>query len=270
MKCKTPIKGFLKHRQDESGFTLTELLIVIILTTLFTMIIMMFAFDLWRSSANQQANLDTLVTRFNASDTLREEIGSSSGLIIQNSIADGHTMAPDTSIPGNYYWLPVHAVPGNIPVGAAGTYTPLIYFRHFSANSSGQFVMNGTSPYEDEYMLYLDGSAKALKQRKLANPSATGNRLKTSCPDGYVTSACPADKIIASDLTSVSTRYFSRTGNLIDHNSITDPDTGEYIGPDYPAVEVLEVTLNLSKRAAFSSTNATQNSVVIRIALRNS
>jgi type II secretory pathway pseudopilin PulG len=276
MKYKTPLRGFwpriksLKTRQDKSGFTITELLIVIILTTLFTLIIMMFAFDLWRNSATQEANLDTLLTRFNASDTLREEIGSSSGLIIQNNITDSHTLVPDSSIPGNQYWLPIHAVPGNITVGSAGTYTPLFYFRRFSQNTSGQFIMNGNQPYEDEYVLYLDGSAKALKQRSLANSSATGDRLKTSCPPAYVTSACPADRVIAADITSVSTRYFSRTGNLINHNSITDPNTGEFIGPDYPAVEVLEVTLNLSKKVSFSSTKATQNSAVIRIALRNS
>jgi type II secretory pathway pseudopilin PulG len=260
----------LKPGPGESGFTITELLIVIILTTIFTLIIMLFAFDLWRNSATQEANIDTLLTRFNASDTLREEIGSSSGLIIQNNITDSHTLVPDPSIPGNSYWLPIHAVPGNTAVGSANTYTPLIYFRRYSLNTAGQFIMNGTQPYEDEYVLYLDGSAKALKQRNLANPSASGDKLKTSCPPPYVSATCPADKVIASNITSVSTRYFSRTGNLINHNSITDPGTGEFIGPDFTAVEVLEVTLNLSKQVSFSSTKATQNSVVIRIALRNS
>jgi type II secretory pathway pseudopilin PulG len=290
MNNKTPLRGFLSRRQNrmhfvgrlfqrikklkaqqnKTGFTITELLIVIILTTLFTLIIMMFAFDLWRNSATQEANLDTLLTRFNASDTLREEIGSSSGLIIQNNITDSHTLAPDTSIPGNSYWLPIHAVPGNTPVGSAGTFSPIIYFRHYSQDNSGNFIMNGNQPYEDEYILYLDGSEKALKQRILANPAASGDRVKTTCPPAYASPTCPADKVIASDIASVSTRYFSRTGNLIDHNSITDPDTGEYIGPDFTAVEVLEVTLNLTKKVAFSSTNAAQNSTVIRIALRNS
>jgi type II secretory pathway pseudopilin PulG len=257
-------------RNNEGGFTLTELLIVIILTSLLTMIIMVFTFDLWRTSAIQEADNDTLLTRFNASDVLREEIGTSAGLIIQNSLTDSHTLAPDTSIPGNSYWLPIHAIPGNKPVGASGSYTPLIYFRRFSVNTSGQYIMNGTQPYEDEYVLYLDGTKKALMQRNLANPSAIGDKLKTSCPPALATSTCPSDRTIASDIASVSVRYFSRTGNLIDFTSITDPSTGAYIGPDFPAVEVMEFTLNLSKKAAFSSTNAQQNSTIIRIALRNS
>jgi hypothetical protein len=179
-------------------------------------------------------------------------------------------MVPDTSIPGNTYWTPIHAVPGNTTVGNSGVFKPLIYFRRYSVNNSGQYIMNGNQPYEDEYVLYLDGSKKALMQRNLANPSAAGDKLVTTCPGSVATLSCPADKTIASDIASVSLRYFSRTGNLIDYTSITDPDTGAYIGPDFPAVEVMEFTLNLSKKAAFSSTNAQQNSTIIRIALRNS
>jgi type II secretory pathway pseudopilin PulG len=302
MKYKTPLRGFLPYptkqsfagapgdarrvrnksasraifpmakssMSRDSGFTITELLIVIILTSLFTLVIMVFMFDLWRTSASDEANIDTLQTRFNASDTLREEIGTSSGLIIQNSLTDANAQVPDPSIPGGGYWLPIHAVPETTGIGASGTYEPLIYFKRYSLNGSNQYIMNGTQPYEDEYVLYLDGSAKSLMQRSLANLSAGGDKVKTSCPPASATAACPADKVIATNISSVATRYFSRTGNLIDYTSITDPDTGEYIGPDFPAVEVLELTLNLSKQPSFSSTNATQNSTIIRVALRNS
>jgi type II secretory pathway pseudopilin PulG len=256
--------------QAEDGFTISELLVVIILTTLLTLIIMVFAFDLWRTSATQEAEIDTLSTRFTASDTLRDQIGTSSGLIIQNSIADAHTLDPDPSIPGGNYWLPIHAVPQTISVGSTSSYTPLLYFQRYSFNRSNQYIMNGTSPYEDEYVLYLDGTTKSLMERVLVNPSAAGNKLKTTCPPSQASAACPADKVIAGNLASVATRYFSRTGNLIDWTSITDPDTGDYVGPDYPAVEVLELTLNLSKKPAFSSTNSTSSNTIIRIALRNS
>jgi len=257
-------------RRDETGFTITELLIVIILTSILTLIVMLFAFDLWRSSAIQQAENDTLVTRFNASDTIREFIGSSSGLIIQNSIADTNANVPDPNISGGQFWLPIHAIPGTTSMPASGSYSPLIYFRRFSQDSSKAYIMNGTSPYENEYVLYLDGTTKQLMMRTLANPSAAGNSSKTSCPPSLATPSCPADRVIAADVASVATRYFSRTGNLIDYTSITDPSTGQYIGPDFTAVEVLEVTINLSKKPAFSSTNPTSNSTVIRVALRNS
>lgn len=257
-------------KRDESGYTITELLIVIILTSLFTLTIVLFTLDLWRTAAIKQSSLDTLVTRLNASDILREEIGTSSGLIIQNSTPDSHTLVPDPTDASNNYWIPIHAIPGNKPVGGSGTYTPLIYFTRYSIDSSSHYIMNGNEPYQDEYVLYYDGSAKKLMQRSLANPNASGNKLKTSCPPALATTSCPADKEIAADIVSADMRYFSRTGNLIDYTSITDPDTGQYIGPDFPAVEVVEMKINLSKSASFSATNATQSSTIIRVALRDS
>src|SRR5436190_20717497 len=109
--------------RNEQGFTLSELLIVIVLTTLFSILILTFTFDLWHTGYLQQADLETLTTRLNAGDTLREEIGSSSGLIMQNSLADTHTLVADPAIVSGNYWLPIHAIPGNVQVGNSGTYT---------------------------------------------------------------------------------------------------------------------------------------------------
>ncbi|HSX17845.1 MAG TPA: type II secretion system protein [Candidatus Saccharimonadales bacterium] len=259
-----------KRTKKQSGFTLIELLVVIILSTFFSILILTFTFEYWRYAYLLQADLDTLTTRLNAGDILREEIGTSSGMIIQNSITDTHTLVADPSIASGYYWLPNHAIPGTTAIGASGSYKPLIYFERYSFDSSGSYIMNGSQPYEDEYVLYLNGTTKSLMQRTLVNPSATGDRLKTSCPPAQATASCPADKTIATDIASVATRYFSRTGNVIDYTSITDPDTGAYIGPDFPVVEVLELTLNLTKKPTFQKTNATSNSTIIRIALRNS
>lgn len=257
-------------KRGESGFTIAELLVVIILTSILTLVVMLFAFDLWRNSAVKEADNDTLVTRFNASDSLRELMGTSSGLIIQNSITDANVEVPDPDYPGGGFWLPIHAVPGTVAIGAAGSFTPLLYFKRYSFDSSNQYIMNGNSPFEDEYVLYLDGTDKSLMLRTLVDPDATGDKLKTTCPPEAATASCPADRTIATDIGSVSDRFFSRTGNLIDFTSITDPDTGQYAGPDFPAVEVLEVTLNLTKKPSFSSTNPVSSSTVIRVALRNS
>jgi hypothetical protein len=65
-------------------------------------------------------------------------------------------------------------------------------------------------------------------------------------------------------------RYFSRTGNTIDYTSIWDGTINSYIGPDFTAVEVVEFTLNLSKKPLFQTTSTTVNNTIVRIALRNS
>lgn len=254
---------------NQKGFSLPELIVVIVLSGLFSSLILFFFINYFRYGYLLQADLDTLTTRLNAGDILREGVGSSTGLIIQNSIADSNTLVADPDNASGNYWLPIHAIPGNKPVGNSGTETPLIYFRRFSLNNSGNYIMNGSQPYEDEYILYLDGTTRSLMQRTLANPSATGNRATTSCPPNLASVSCPADKTVADDLASIDMRYFSRNGNLIDYTSIWDADTNSYIGPDFTVVEVVELTLNLSKKPSLQTTYATSNSTIIRIALRN-
>lgn len=253
----------------EDGFTIPELLSTMVVTALFTTLILFFGFSYWRYGALLEADLDTLVTRLNAGDFLRESLSSSSGAIIQNGLPDSNTNNPDPAIPSNLYWIPLHAIPGNKPVGASGTTTPLLYYKRHSVNTSGALIMNGTQPYEDEYILYLDGSSKQMRLRALANPSAPSNRLQTSCPPAVATPSCPADKTIAVDLASVDIRFFSKSGNLIDYTSVIDPGTGLYAGPDCPTVEVVEFTLNITKKPFLQTTNATSSSTIIRIAMRN-
>jgi len=256
-------------KMDQTGFTIAELIVVIVVTAIMSGTVIFFTMTFWRSGYRLEADLDTLITRLDAGDFLRESVGFSSGLIIQNSLADSHTNNPDPAYASNNYWIPVHAIPGNKPVGATGTTSPLIYFRRPSLNSSGAYILNGSQPYEDEFVLYFNGTTKSLLQRTVANPSASGNRIKTTCPASLATASCPADKVVAADVTSIDMRYFSRTGNLIDYTSIYDPVNNVYTGPDFTAVEVVEFQLNLAKKPVFQKTNSTVNSTIIRIALRN-
>ncbi len=253
--------------KNQEGFTLPELLVVTVITGFFIGLIVFFTVSYWRYSYLLEADLDSFITRLNAGDVLRESVGTSAGLIMQNGINDPHPNNPDS---GNAnYWEIIHAIPGTKSMPAAGDTTPLLYYRRLSFNSDGNIIMNGLQPYEDEYVLYLDGSSKQLMLRSLANPNASDNRLTTSCPPSIASSSCPADRIIATDIASVGLRYFSRSGNPIDWTSITDPLTAQYIGPDFTVVEVVEFTLNISKKPLFQKTNATVNSTIIRIALRN-
>ena len=129
--------------------------------------------------------------------------------------------------------------------------------------------MNGAQPYYDEFILYLNGSTKQLLLRTLANPNASGDLHKTSCPAASASSSCPADLIMSDTITSVDTAYYSKSGNTIDFTSSTDPITGQYDGPDFPVVEVISITLHLNVRATIEGTTATTNQTVIRVALRN-
>jgi hypothetical protein len=54
---------------------------------------------------------------------------------------------------------------------------------------------NTGSPYMNELVYYKDEDI--LKQRILAHPSASGNRLRTTCPASAVTSTCSEDPVLA-------------------------------------------------------------------------
>lgn len=245
---------------------MVEMLVAIVLTALLTAVIFDFAFSYWHFAYRQQSDQEAMIERLNASDFLRDSLGTSSGLINQNSIPDSHVTVADPAQPSGEYWEILHAIPG-LKSGASDV--PLMYYKRFSFDTNGNVILNGTNPYEDEFILYLSGSTKELRLRTLANPSASGNRALTTCPPTAASASCPADKVLAHDITGVELQYYSRAGNLVNFTSSTDPLTGEYNGPDYSSVEVAQLTLNLARKPLFQSTETTKSATVIRLALRN-
>jgi len=253
---------------DQRGFSIPELIVVMTITAFLSVLILGFALDFWGTTASLDNSSETFVTRQNSGDALRDALNVGSTLISQNSLPDSHTNVPDPSDATGTHWLLIHAIPGTTAMPTTG-YKPLFYYTAPSTDSNKNFIMNGTQPYYDEFVLYLNASTKQLLQRTLANPYASGNRLTTTCPPDQASASCQADKTMGSDIASIDTRYFSRSGNTIDYTSITDPATGDYIGPDFQAVEVVELTLHLSRKATIHGTADTSNETIIRVALRN-
>lgn len=256
---------------NSDGFTIAELLSVMIVTLIFTGLITFFLFQSWRGTATLQNNLTTFAGRLNASDRLRDYLNETSGLINQNSIADPNPNNPDPAYAGGY-WIPIHAIPRTIPVGSNGTTTPVIYFEQPAVDEGKNYIMNDKQPYQNEFVLYLNGSTKKLMLRTLANTNAPNNAAVTSCPPAAVSASCPADKTIAENISAVDTLYFSKTGNTIDYTSITDPNSlppGAFIGPDFTSVEVVELNLHVFKKSTIHGGADTSSQTVIRVALRN-
>lgn len=253
--------------RNQKGFTIVELNIVLGMTALFVGLVFYFGMSYWRYASLMESDLSVFVSRLNAQDTIREIVGTSSGLITQNSIPDPNTLNSDP-IAGSNYWISIHAVPGTTSVGTSGT-TPLLYFRRIATTKTTGVAMNGTQPFEDEFVLYLDGSTKQLLMRTLANPAVSDSKMTTSCPPAIATESCPADKVIMEKLDSVESTYYSRSGITINYHSLTDPITGDYMGPDFPLVEALQYTFHVKDKPLFQSGNATVNDTIVRIALRN-
>lgn len=261
----------------QNGMSIVELIIVIAITGILTGTIFTFAINYMRIASRQQADMTSMVDRLNASDYLREHLGQSSGLSNQNSIIDANVGAQDPGKPAGY-WQELHAVPGL--KSNAASITPLLYFKKMSINTSNEVVYNGELPYEDEYIIYMDYTTRELRVRILANPNALNNKAISSCPPASATSSCPADRILSTGLTGVSTKYYDRSGNESNYESVVQKDefgntvydtNGNpiYEGPDFPIVEVIELQLKLATSFTPSPTDVTNSSTTIRVALRN-
>ena len=255
--------GLQCKKFNQAGFTVPELIVVMTLTLLFSTMVMSFAFDYWGITASLQNSNDTLVTRQNLGDTLRNRINVASNLLNQNSIIDPN--APESS---SGEWPMLHAVPLTVLTPTPGQIKPILYYEAPVLDATKNFVMRGTSPHQNNFMLYLDGTTKQLLLRTLAN-EVTENVTKTTCPSSHIVAGCGADRVMADDVVSVSTKYFSKSGNALNHNDVIDPETGVAIGPDFPDVEVVELTINLKKRATIRGTADSSSQTTIRVALRN-
>lgn len=254
-------------RRAANGFTVVELMIVLGVTAFLSALILYFGMNYWQYSALLSADNETYVQRLNAQDYIREVIGMSDGLISQNSLPDSNAGSPDP-VAGSNYWLPLHAVPKTISVSGSGI-TPLLYARKAAVNTSRQIAMNGTTPYDDEYVLYINNQTKQLMVRIIANPNVASNLIKTSCPPQSSTASCPPDKILMDNVSSITTNYYSRSGNVINYESIYDSTINAYVGPDFPAVEAVQYTFRIAYKPLFQKSDATINETVVRIALRN-
>lgn len=256
----------LKTIKTKAGFTIVEVTIVIVASGIIFGLVFSFFWEYWQYAEKAQADNDTFASRLDASDYIREIVGTSSGLITQNSIVDSTANVVDP-IAGAGYWIMMHSIPQTFTSSSSDQ--PLLYFKRFSQNSSKDFIMNGSAPYEDQYVMYLSDTNE-LRIRTLKNNSATGNILVKSCPPSSATTTCPTDKVLIGSVESVAVRYFSRSGTLIDYTPYYDVAIGATVnGPDFTSVEVIEYTIKVSKKAFTQTTNTTQSETIIRIALRN-
>ncbi|HPR09640.1 prepilin-type N-terminal cleavage/methylation domain-containing protein [Candidatus Saccharibacteria bacterium] len=261
----------MKLLYNHKGFTIPELIVVMTLTLLFSSLVLSFTFDIWGGASQLQNSSDTLVSRQNLGDTLRNRLNAATTLLNQNSIPDPNTMVSEPTDASGSHWLRIHAVPQTIPIPASGSYTPVIYYSAPAIGTNKQFLMRGSSPYQDEFILYLDGAKKQLKLRVLAvDASPLANPLKTSCPTTIATPTCPRDHILAEDVLNVSTKYFSKSGNPVNWNDVKDPETGASIGPDFSSdVEVVEMSVTYTKRAVIKGRSDSRAQTTVRVALRN-
>ncbi len=217
-------------RLNELGFTLVEALVVVSVLAIVGVTFLGLAVNYFVVITRNQELAELTINSQNLLRTTVENIRFGNGVEQSNKNFDSNAPAGgwNTSVSSFVIVLPVPAV-----------------------DASRNYIIDPLtgSPYMNELVYYKNGTT--LMERTIANSSATGNRLETSCPPSIATSSCPSDKQLA---TFVNLMTFS----MYDQNSAstTNPTLARSI----------LITLNMQRNAPGQPLNL---STTTRVTLRN-
>ena len=176
---------------NSSGFTVVELLVAMTVGT-FLMLAFLSSSTTYFTTISRADALDQMtVTSQNLLRTMVENIRYGDGILLNNQINDPNAPSGGWNTSNNNFVI-ILAVPA-IDINK----------NYIIDSSTG-------SPYMNELVYYK--SSSSLMERTLANTSASGNTLVTSCPPNLATNSCPADKTLATYSTSMSFIMYDQNG----------------------------------------------------------
>ena len=216
--------------KSSKGSTLVELLVIITVTSILAIVFLDTITNFYSVITRNNASSDLTITSQNLLRSTVETLRVGDGVRQTNSISDA-----------------------NAPGGAWSTSNSdfVIVIASPALDSSRSYIIdpNTGSPYMNELVYYKNGAL--LMQRVLANPDATGNSLKTTCPPEIATANCPADKQLAE---YVKTMLFT----LYDQDDIVTNDP----------LAARSIKIDLAMERDLSGAPLTLNNS-IRVTLRN-
>ena len=216
--------------KNTQAFTLVELTLSI--TIMGIMIVSIFGISLYYFTQVTRNSLitDMTIDSQNLLRTTVENLRYGAGVRQSNTISDANAPAGGWNT-SNTNFIIVIAVP--------------------AVDTSRNYIIDPDTgnPYNNELVYFKSGIA--LMERTLANPEATGNSLKTSCPQNLASSSCPADKHLTDNVTSmVFTLY----------------DQNDAVTTDPLLARSVKIVLGMSKSTFGGPINLSNS---IRVTLRN-
>lgn len=184
-----------KLSSDQSGFTLVELTLVMIITAILSLTMANFIETWLQQSSLAQSRANLLVTAENALDNITNDIKLSGSVDLNNRWADANG-------PG-----------GNQFGWTSGSQT--LVLAKAAVDSSNNIIFSDPAKYisqKDNDIYYLTGST--LYRRTLASTSS-GDAAVTTCPPAAATSSCPADTTIATGVSNLTFNYYDQNGNSV-------------------------------------------------------
>lgn len=215
---------------NQAGFTLVELVVAISVMAIVgvTFIGMVANYFVVITRNNELA--DMTIQSQNLLRSTVENVRLGDGILLSNQISDP-----------------------NAPNGGWNTSNSnfVIVLQVPALTTANQYITNPStgSPYMNELVYYKSGTT--LLERKLANPSASGDSFETTCPPASASASCPADPTLATYVSSMTFAMYDQ-----DAASTTDPTQARSIN----------IALTMQRNAPGHPLNLTTN---FRVTLRN-
>jgi type II secretory pathway component PulJ len=179
-------------RLNQAGVTLVELMVTCSIVAIVSIIMMNFMANWLQQNAQTRGRVELLASAQNALDQIGDDIRLSASADQNNRWRDTYAPSAPTDLQSwqsNASTLilasAVEDTSGNIVFSDAASYTS-------QKNNFIYFVKSGT-----------------LYRRTLAATGVTNNKLKTTCPAANATTSCPADKVLATNITTFSVKYYN-------------------------------------------------------------
>jgi prepilin-type N-terminal cleavage/methylation domain-containing protein len=214
----------------QEGFTLVELTVVVSVTAIVAVVFLGVITNYFVVITRNNELTDMTINAQNLLRTTVENIRYGNGVEQTNTLSDPNAPSGgwNTSNTNFVIVIPVPAEDGS---------------RNYIIDPATG------SPYMNELVYYKSGTT--LMERILANQNATGNSLQTTCPSSLATPTCPADKTLATYVSSM-------TFVLYDQNADTTTTTS--------SARSINIILTMQRNAPISPLSVTSN---IRVTLRN-
>jgi prepilin-type N-terminal cleavage/methylation domain-containing protein len=192
-----------KVKKSESGFTLAEMIIVMVIISVLSLTLANFVTTWLQQASLANTRSALLQTAETALDTATSDIRLSGSV-------DTTNRWPDTNGPG-----------GNQFGWSSGSQTLIL--AKVAETSANKIIFSDPSEYitqKDDEIYYLSGTT--LYRRTLASTS-TGDAAVTTCPVAQATKTCPADTTIATGVASWAVSYYDENGD------VTTPDNARSV-----------------------------------------
>ena len=180
----------------QGGYTITELLVVVVVVGILSVSIPMILISNMRAIALGNNTATLISTAQLGLDTLAEQVRLGSNVRTTNRWSDPN--APGAGSGNNFSWT---------------SDSDTLVIDSPVVDTAGDIVFLDTSQYvpeTNEEVFYFQD--RQIRRRIIAAPSVADNKKQTTCPNAVASSACRPDAVIMEDVESVEFTYVDVQG----------------------------------------------------------